>query len=269
MTPSAVSHQIKSLEEFLKVKLFRREKRKVLLTTAGEKYLRAIEHALDEIDIATRRLSASPNMSAVNISIAPAFLTRWLVPRIGEFQQLYPDIELRLSASNTQIDFNHSDTDMVIYYGRNEWENVESTFLRSVTLIPVCSPRLMTGKHPLEHPEDLSEHTLIHVASRLDEWETLLEKLGINMSSCGKGLTFSSTSLAIGAAIEGLGITLADVDLIEKEVEYGQLMKPFDIQLETQKGFYLVYQKKRQMTYGMQAFYDWITAAIDPPIQPS
>jgi LysR family glycine cleavage system transcriptional activator len=262
VTPSAISHQIKSLEGFLKIKLFRREKRRVWLTSAGEKYLNAIEHALNEIDMATRRLIATPNASAVNLSVAPAFLTRWLVPHIGQFQQLYPDVELRLSAANTRIDFHHSDTDMAIYYGYDDWDDVESYFLRNARLMPVCSPRLMDGEQALKTPADLCDQTLIHVSNRLDEWESMLNKLGINSSSSGKGLTFSSTSLAIGAAIEGLGVALADVDLIVKELKYGELVTPFDIRLDTKKAFHLVYEKNRPLTYGMKSFFDWITGSI-------
>lgn len=259
VTPSAVSHQIKLLEEYLKVKLFRREKRRVMLTTAGEKYLSAIEQALDEIEVATRRLIASPNVSAVNISVAPAFLTRWLVPRIGEFQQAYPDVELRLSAATARTDFNHTDTDMAIYYGQNEDDNVESVFLSKVTLAAVCTPELLKTFTTPMTPQQLSNYTLIHVSNRQDEWNQMLKALGINRRSNGKSLTFSSTSLAIGAVMEGLGIALADVDLYERELTYGELVTPFDIRIESKRAFYLVYPKNRQMSYGMKSFFDWIT----------
>jgi LysR family glycine cleavage system transcriptional activator len=263
VTPSAVSHQIKSLEEFLGISLFRREKRRSLLTAAGEKYLSAVEHALDEIDIATRRLIASPNTSAVNISVAPAFLTRWLVPRIRDFQQVYPDVELRLSASNGPVDFFHSDTDMAIYFGYGEWDEVESHFLRGVTLMPVCSPKLLEGGKPLNTPQDLRHHTLLHVSSRPEEWQQILKKAGLPRSGANRGVTFSSTSLAMSAAMEGAGIALADIGLVEREVEYGQLIIPFEFQFKTRKAFYLVFQEGRQLTYGMQAFKEWIFDQMD------
>lgn len=262
MTPSAISHQIKTLEEFLGAPLFRREKRRTLLTPAGEKYLTAVEHALDEIELATRRLMASPNNNVVNISVVPAFLTRWLVPRIRQFQEQYPDVELRLSASTGLVDFNHSDTDMAIYFGRGEWENVEMLYLREVNLVPVCSPKLLEGDTPLCSVEDLPHHTLIQVTSRLDEWELALEKTGISTAQITKTLTFSSTSLAISAAIEGVGIALTDRELVEREIEFGQLIIPFNLRIETHKAFYLVYQQGRQLSRGMQAFYNWISEEI-------
>lgn len=262
VTPSAISHQIKTLEEFLGAPLFRREKRRTHLTPAGEKYLTAVEHALDEIDLATRRLISSPNTSVVNISVVPAFLTRWLVPRIRQFQEQYPDVELRLSASTGLVDFTHSDTDMAIYFGRGEWENVEMLYLREVNLVPVCSPKLLEGEQPLCSVKDLPYHTLIQVTSRLDEWELALEKTGISTAQISKTLTFSSTSLAISAAIEGVGIALTDLELVEREIEFGQLIIPFELSIETHKAFYLVYQQGRQLTHAMQAFHDWISAEI-------
>ncbi|HEY5717585.1 MAG TPA: LysR substrate-binding domain-containing protein, partial [Motiliproteus sp.] len=205
VTPSAVSHQIKSLEEFLDLKLFRRNKRRVELTLSGEKYLVPIQHALDEIDAATRRLLANPNAGAVTLSVAPAFLTRWLMPRLGHFQEHFPDVELRLSASMGDVDFAHSDIDLAVRFGRGDWAGMEAHFLLGMAVVPVCSPALLNGKKPLLTPSDMRHHTLIHVSTRMDEWRAWLRSAGIEEQGFGKDLRFSSTSLATGAAIEGLG----------------------------------------------------------------
>jgi LysR family glycine cleavage system transcriptional activator len=262
VTPSAVSHQVKTLEDFLEVRLFLREKRRVSLTSAGERYLASVQLALDEIDSATRRLMASPNSVAVTISVAPAFLTRWLVPRIGQFQTEYPDVELRLSAAYGPIDFDHSDTDMAVNFGRGGWRDVESTHLLNVRLVPVCSPALLTGEKPLNTPEDLKRHTLIRVADRPDEWPRILRQAGVSSTDIGRVMTFSSTSLAMSAAMEGVGIALGDEKLVEREVRYGQLAKPFDLVLDSGNAFFLVYPKGRALSYGMKAFHDWVIEAI-------
>jgi len=255
-----VSHQIKTLEEFLGLKLFRREKRKALLTVAGEKYLSSISHALDEIDSATRRLIAAPNNSAVNLAVAPAFLTRWLVPRLREFQQQHPDVELRLSASMGRTDFQHSDTDMAIYLGFGEWPDAEHHPLIQTRIVPVCSPKLLEGPLPLQTPDDLRHHTLLHVASRADEWPHLLENIGMDDAGFMKSMSLSSTSLALNAAMEGIGIALSDISLIERELQLKQLVVPFDIHLNTRKAFYLVYPEHRPLSYSMEVFRDWILA---------
>ncbi|MBR9828225.1 MAG: transcriptional regulator GcvA [Oceanospirillales bacterium] len=258
VTPSAISHQIKSLEEFLGVKLFRRERRQVSLTVAGERYLPSIQLALDEVESATRRLMTSPNLSAVNISVAPAFLTRWLVPRITRFQALYPDVELRFSATTGYVDFEHSDTDMAVYYGEGNWRGVDIHFLRNLASTPVCSPALMEGEAGLKEPKDLLNKTLIHVSGRRQEWQQILQQLGVRATGLNRTMSFSSTALAVSAAIEGIGLALADRALIQRELEAGQLVIPFDITLDKPKAFYLVYQEKRQLTYAMQAFRDWM-----------
>ncbi|MES9904973.1 MAG: transcriptional regulator GcvA [Sedimenticola sp.] len=266
VTPSAVSHQIKSLEEFLKIKLFRREQRQTQLTAPGERYLSAIEHALDEIDLATRRLLTTSNVGAINLSVVPAFLSHWLVPRIRDFQESHPDVELRLSAATGPTDFTHSDTDMAIYFGRDDWVGVESYHLKSVTLLPVCSPSLLESDKPLKRTKDLLHHTLLHVTNRSNEWDQLLDDAGIHHPSIKKGLTFSSTSLAINAAIEGVGIALADRILVEREVRYGQLVIPLDVNLNSHRDFYLVHQKGRQLTSAMRDFIVWLLGELSQVI---
>jgi len=262
VTPSAISHQIKLLEEFLGLKLFRRERRQVSLTAAGERYLPSVQLALDEVESATRRLMTSPNLSAVNISVAPAFLSRWLVPRISRFQEQYPDVELRFSATTGYVDFVHSDTDMAVYYGEGNWNGVDIHFLRPLASTPVCSPRLMEGSNALQEPEDLLRKTLIHVSGRQQEWQRILRQLGVRATGLTRTMSFSSTALAVSAAIEGIGVALADRALVQRELESGQLVVPFDITLDKPKGFYLVYQERRQLTHGMEAFRDWILAEM-------
>ena len=237
MTASAVSHQVKTLEQFLGLELFRRNKRKVELTPMGEQYLVSIKYALDEIEVATKRLTANPETDIVTISVAPNFLTRWLMPR---------------------IDFNKSNTDMAIYFGHGDWHDIEVHFLRKVLLVPVCSPGLIKSGKQLAKPEDLRKHTLIQVSKRLYEWQEWLQLAGVEHSGFGRGLQLSSSQLATAAAQEGLGVALADSTLTSREIKDGKLIMPFDIMLNTHKSFYLVHKKNRSLTYGMRAFKDWV-----------
>lgn len=262
VTPSAISHQVKSLEEYLGVSLFRRARRQVLLTIAGERYLESISHALDEIDLATRRLIAASSAGAVNISVAPAFLTRWLVPRVREFQNRHPDIELRLSPNNGPIDFSWSDIDMAIYFGNGQWSGVEAFFLREVVLVPVCSPAFLESSPRMSRPKDLCAHTLIDVSTRPAEWDEFLAGFGVTRQKRANRLSFTSTSLALGAAMENLGIALADRHLVAREVKYGQLVIPLDIEMNDHQGYYLVYQKDRRLTDEMRACLDWVMDEI-------
>lgn len=267
VTPSAISHQLKSLESFLGQKLFRREKRQVYLTSAGERYLGSVQLALDEVEGATRRLMTSTNSSAVNISVAPFFLTRWLVPRITRFQQRFPEVELRFSSTMGYIDFEHSDTDMAVYYGQGNWEGVEDHLLRNIVQTPVFAPSFLEGDNGIKQPEDMVRHTLIYVSGRRYEWNRALQQIGIGLSDASRTMSFSSTSLAVSAAIEGIGIALADRVLVQRELETGKLVAPFDLSFDTQKGFYLVYKENRALTYGMRAFRDWIMEEMQQDLE--
>ncbi len=262
VTASAVSHQIKTLEEYLGVPLFSRNKRQVELTPAGEQYLIRIKHALDEIEIATQRLTISHESNVVNIAVAPNFLTRWLMPHMANFQALHPNVELQINASQGLIDFTRVKTDIAVYYGNGEWDDIETHFLCKVMLVPVCSPRLMTGQHPLNTPEDLRHQTLISVSKRTWEWEDWMDQAGLESLTPKGSLQMSSSHLATAAAQENLGVALADSTLTSREIASGQLVVPFNIQLDTHKAFYLVYRKHRPMTAGMLAFKDWIMSEM-------
>ena len=259
ITASAVSHQVKSLEKYLGLPLFTRQKRKVFLTPSGEKYFTSVRQAMNELEAATQRLVANPETDIVTLSVAPNFLVRWLMPRMQRFQKRYPDVELQISASTGPADFNTSSIDMAVYFGSGDWHDVVSLQLSPVYLVPVCSPKLLDSKHPLKQPEDLKKHTLIHVSKRMYEWPEWLELAKISNKGFGRGLRLSSNQLATAAAQEGLGVALADSILSSREISEGKLVKPFDIQLDTHQAFYLVYQKGHPVTYGMQAFIDWVT----------
>lgn len=258
VTPSAVSHQVKALENFLGVELFHRSNRKVTLTTQGEQYLASVKHAFDEIEMATHRLSVTQGASVVQISVAPNFLIRWLMPRMSRFRALFPDVELQINASMGLLDFDRSSTDMAVYYGSGEWDDIEVEFLRKVMLVPVCGPGLLETGPPLEKPSDLANHTLIYVSKRTWEWDNWLKKAGVEFITPKGSMQLSSSQLTTAAAQENLGVALADQTLISREIESGKLVVPFDIPLDTKKAFYLVYRKHRPLTKGMEAFRNWL-----------
>ncbi len=260
VTPSAVSHQVKSLEDFLGLKLFHREKRQVHITIAGEKYLVTVQHALDELDSATRRLMSAPNTSSVTFEAPPAFLNRWLMPKIKDFQTRHPEVELRLSAAvgTSRVDFDHNDLDMAVYFGEKAPNGVSSYLVHRSHIVPVCSPRMLEDHEAINNTEDLVSWPLIHVSSRKDEWPKMMQQAGVNMTGLEKGLSFSSTQLALGAALEGLGVALSDRGLVARELQYDQLIIPVDLELITGKAFYLIYPDDLQLTYGMRVFRDWL-----------
>ncbi|QRV25691.1 transcriptional regulator GcvA [Marinomonas foliarum] len=258
VTPSAISHQIKGLESFLGLELFRRTKRKVVLTEAGESYLKPIKSIFEQLENATSELKSKQKSGSLRLAVAPAFLTRWLMPRMERFQQRYPDIEIEISSSTGLIDFSANDIDMAVYFGAGDWEGVEAHYLRPARLAPVCNPRLIKPEQPINKPEDMRFYPLLHVTKRKDEWHDWLQQHDLDPKLFRRGLMFSSGSLTAGAAAQGLGISLTDPELIMPEIEAGTLKVLFNQHLITNRSFYLVYEKRRSVTSAMLAFKEWI-----------
>ena len=262
-TASAVSHQIKSLENYLGVILFYRKKRKAELTDSGEKYLTSITHALREIASATEQLKSRSGTDLITISMTPHFLTRWMMPRIGKFQEQYPEIELQINASMGLIDFDKSSTDMAIYFGNGDWPEIQVHFLKDIHLVPICSPQIITKYKPLSEPGDIRFHPLIHVSKRLSEWSQWLAMANVQFRERRQGLQLSNSMLTNAAAAERLGIALGDPTLLGPELQAGKLIIPFDLPLNIHRSFYLVYQKDRPLSYGMEVFKKWVMAEMD------
>lgn len=258
VTPSAISHQIKSLESFLGLELFRRTKRKVVLTEAGEIYLIPIHSVFEQLESATSELKRQQKAGSLSLAVAPAFLTRWLMPRMEGFQSRYPDIQIEISSSAGLTDFSDNDIDMAVYFGNGDWEGVEAHYLRAARLAPVCHPKLIKPEQPIVNPEDMRFYPLLHVSKRKDEWHDWLQQQGLEPALFRRGLMFSSGSLTAGAAAQGLGISLTDPELIQPEIEAGTLKVLFNQHLITDRSFYLVYEKRRPVTPAMSAFKEWI-----------
>jgi len=262
VTASAVSHRIKSLEDYLGCKLFKRNKRKVELTPTGEKYLISIRQALTEIEVASQSITSNPKTDILTLSSTPNFLIRWLLPRLHRFQALYPDVEVQITSATELIDFDKSNIDMAIFFGRGDWHDIDVEFLKKVFLVPVCAPSFLNPEHPLQSPQDLRHYRLIHVSKRLYEWPEWLQLSGIDYTGFRRGMQLSSSQLATVAAREGLGVALAESTLSAREIANGMLVKPFDTLLDTGRAYYLLHQKNNLMSYGMQVFKEWLMSEM-------
>lgn len=258
VTPSAISHQIKGLESFLGLELFLRAKRKVILTEVGESYLKPIKAIFEQLENATSELKSQQKLGSLRLAVAPAFLTRWLMPRMKRFQHRYPDIQIEISSSIGLIDFSANDVDMAVYFGAGDWDDVEAHYLRPARIAPVCNPKLIQSDQPIHTPEDMRFYPLLHVTKRKDEWHDWLQQQSLDPKLFRRGLMFSSGSLTAGAAAQGLGIALSDPEFVMPEIEAGTLKVLFDQHLITNRSFYLVYEKRRSVTSAMLVFKEWI-----------
>ena len=166
VTQAAVSHQIKTLEEHLGLKLFLRKNRSLLLTEEGQGYFLDIKEIFTQLIDATEKLLARGAKGSLTVSLTPSFAIQWLVPRLSLFNELHPEIDVRIKAQDQDENSLTDDVDIAIYYGRGHWSGVQTYKLHTEYLVPLCSPLLLSGHKPLNQPSDLAQHTLLHDTTR-------------------------------------------------------------------------------------------------------
>jgi LysR family glycine cleavage system transcriptional activator len=262
LTPSAISHQIRALEAFLGVQLFRRANRKISLTPAGKGYLPSLQTAFQQIRTATERVMANRDNDLLVISVVPAFATQWLVPRLPAFQEKQSQLEVRLIVSTDLTDFSHSDVDLAIRQGSGEWAGLSSRWLMDEDLVPVCSPALLRGKQPLRQPGDLRSELLLHVIARMGDWKNWLKAAKVTHLNAEGGSRFQNWSLALEAAIAGMGVVVIDRRLVNHHLDSGRLVIPFDVSLRGHHAYYLVYPEERDSIPKIAEFRRWLLGEV-------
>lgn len=259
VTATAISHQIRLLEESLGVALFLRKPRKLELTDPGRELQQVLETAFDTIATTVSRLSAGPCRQAITLSTTPAIAVRWLVPWVCLLRDSHPNIDLRFHTSHEPVALDGVTADVAIRYGDGRWPGLVAEKLFDNTFVPTCSPHL--GLHD---PADLPKHSLIHFRAQgaasapihWAAWQKLAKVPGLDASA---GLVFSDETHAISAAIDGQGVALMSRQLIESEVRSGRLMQPFGPELEG-KPFHLVYPESRRDDPTVLAVREWVMA---------
>ncbi|TQI81935.1 LysR family glycine cleavage system transcriptional activator [Serratia fonticola] len=259
VTQAAVSHQIKSLEDFLGLKLFRRRNRSLLLTEEGQSYYLDIKEIFTSINEATRKLQARSAKGALTVSLPPSFAIQWLVPRLSGFNSAYPGIDVRIQAVDREEDKLADDVDVAIFYGRGNWPGVRTERLYAEYLLPVCSPSLLAGDHALKAPDDLAYHTLLHDTSRRD-WLAYTRQLGLQHINVQQGPIFSHSAMVVQAAVHGQGVALVNNVMAQTEIEAGRLVCPFNDVLVSKNAFYLVCHDSQAELGKIAAFRQWILA---------
>ncbi|SLN74359.1 transcriptional regulator GcvA [Oceanibacterium hippocampi] len=258
VTPAAISHQIKGLEDFLGVKLFRRLNRVVMLTDAGQAYLPGIREGFQKLYDATVRLQTVESSGVLTISTLSSIASRWLVPRLRRFQERYPDIDVRLTTSDHLVDFAREDVDIAIRYGTGHYPGLHSVrFLEEEYLYPVCSPALLAGARPLQRPEDLAFHTLLHDDMKVD-WAMWLTAAGVQGVDPKRGPAYTDSSMVLQAAVEGHGVALGRSALAADDLEAGRLVKPFEIEIASTFAYYVVSPETTAEQPKIAAFREWI-----------
>ncbi|MCL5778122.1 transcriptional regulator GcvA [Limibaculum sp. FT325] len=269
VTPAAISQQVKALEEYCGVELFRRLTRALQLTEAGRAALPLLREGFDRLADGARALQAGRRGAILTVSVAPSFGAKWLVPRLDRFRESYPQYDVRIDATDRLADFSGDDVDVALRYGRGNYPGLRAECLLTDVVYPVCSPKLVKGDRPLRRPEDLRHHTLLHVDWQMEEeaapnWRMWLRAAGVEGLDASRGPRFSADSMAVEAAAEGHGVALASEALAEGDLKTGRLVRPFppSIRQATMFCYYLVYPGVRAGDAKVTCFRDWILAEI-------
>jgi LysR family transcriptional regulator, glycine cleavage system transcriptional activator len=279
VSPTAVSHQIRTLEKYLQVRLFRRLHSALELTEEAQAVVPKLREGFRYLAEAVEALRSKEGVRILSIAAPPAFVTKWLVPRLQRFVARHPDIEVRIGATMHAVDGRHAETeavaepadtrdggsDLEIRFGTGRYAGCRVDKLFSVNVIPVCSPRLLQGEHALQSPEDLRHHTLLHDdALRLNddqaEWAVWLNRAGVTNSDATRGPHLSHAALALDAAADGLGIALTIEPLAAPDLATGRLVAPFDLKVALSSAYFVVCQEARANQPHIAAFREWLLA---------
>lgn len=266
VTQTAVSHLIGRLEEQLGVQLFRRQNRNLTLTLEGQDYLPAVRGAFEQLRRATGRLRRRDSQ-ALTITTIPSFAAKWLVPRLGDFRRIHPEIDVRITATADVVDLARSDVDMAVRYGLGHWPGLRAQFLMAEDVFPVCSPKLLTGANALKTPADLAHHTLLHEPGFREDWRTWLTAVGLpNLVPAGS-ITLDLTAALVQAAIEGLGVALGRSTFVDADIAAGKLVAPFAMTLPAAAGYYIVTLPQNADQPKIKAFAEWLLSKgrVDRP----
>lgn len=261
VTQAAISHQIKSLEEHLGLKLFMRKNRALLLTEEGQGYYLDIKDIFNSLHDATEKLLARGAKGAITVSLQPSFAIQWLVPRLNEFNRLHPEIDVRIKAVDQPDSSLTEDVDVAIYYGRGRWPNVHADKLHTEYYVPVCSPMLLAGKKPLLTVQDLANHTLLHDETRRD-WKRWVKDVGVKGINVNHGPIFSHSAMVLQAAIHGQGVAIANSVLAKPDIDSGRLVCPFEEVLVSRSARYLVCRESQIDVGKISAFRDWVLTTV-------
>ena len=259
LTQAAVSQQVKGLEVKLGSPLFKRLPRGLELSEAGQAYLPAVHEAIERLSAATDEIFGQGHRKVLTVHVNLVFFMHWLAMRLPEFRRLHPDINLRIT-SNIWVGDTDVEADLEIRHGQGKWTGLKADRLTWDSLVPVCSPSLATDLKPLNTPEDLAHHPLLHVLGYEEGWGYWLKKAGADRVDSSQGLQFDTLISALRLAELGQGVALARSSLVEHMLEEGTLIAPFEQRFSTEEAFYLVYSPLVTAKPQAAAFIAWLVS---------
>ncbi|MBA3910952.1 MAG: LysR family transcriptional regulator [Rhodobacter sp.] len=264
LTQSAVSRQIKTLEDALGLRLFRRLHRAIEVTAEGQRLFESVTRGLDDVSACLAALGAAAKAPQITVCASVAFAWFWLMPRLERFGALQPDVDLRVLATDQPVLPGTGEVDVAILFGSGQWEGLEARLLFGERVYPVCSPAYLREHPALHRPEDLLDQTLLHLEYGKPsfggvDWRTWLLRQGVNGQPVRRGLRFNSYPMVLQAAEAGHGVALGWSYVTDPLLADGRLVCPVERTVETREGYYLCTSNDATHTPGIMAFLDWLS----------
>ena len=276
VTPAAISHQVKALEEDLGIQLFRRFPNGLELTQLGKDFLPGLERGFEQLTSTVDQLRQTTRHNRLDVAVAPSFAAKWLLPRLHGFIEKHPQIDVRISAAENLIERNTADRgqptatsthdeqqDVAIAFGRGEYPGFRVDELFATSLALFCAPPLLRGAHPLRHPDDLRHQTLLHddtpfFSGDPSNWNVWFEHASPGAFDASRRVHFSHAVLALDAAIDGLGVALSPAPLALLDVAAGRLVVPFGPMIKSDSAYYLLTPTGNADRPQVALFREWI-----------
>jgi len=264
VSPSAISHRINGLEDELGFNLFERFHRKIRLTSEGERIYMALQSSLALINQEVAEIRNNEISGSLTVYSRPSIAQCWLVPKLADFHQRYPSINLDILTGNEYINFNNYNIDLAIYYDNQPPEGLSCEQLMSETIVPVCSREYALQHDLFDNPSGLAACTLLHdkqawdYKSGLDEWHFWSESFGLNNLASCRGIGFDRSDLSIVAAMNHAGVAMGRHTLVNKRIQSGELVKPFpELEVSCQHNYYAVTPSSTHHPR-VKVFVDWL-----------
>jgi LysR family transcriptional regulator, glycine cleavage system transcriptional activator len=258
LTQTAVSKQVKNLEQHLRESMFQRGPRSLALTKAGAAYLPKVRDAFDRLAAGTQEVFGRRRGELLTIRASVGFSGYWLGPRLRHFCEAHPGIDLRIISMVWNDDTDMQDADLEIRYGAAEWPEFKTERLTQETLTPVCHPDLVSADRGLKDPDDIRHHTLLHVNGYEDGWASWLKAAKVEDADLGRGLQFDTSILAFEMAASGYGVALGRSSLARQVLKENRLIAPFDLHVPISEGFFVLTPQDKAVHPDAEIFRSWL-----------
>jgi LysR family transcriptional regulator, glycine cleavage system transcriptional activator len=262
VTQAAVSQQLAALEERLGVALTQRNGRRLELTAEGLSLFVTLKQCFDQMEAGVSRVERRPGRSKLSLMLYPTLAARWLIPRLAGFHAKHPDVDVQITTSLQRVDFARDGIDLSILYANEMEPGVVGDPLMSEVLLPVCSPRLLPARRKLTLAQ-LEQWTWLYSSNRLDDWQIWLDAAGADRLEPRTRLQFGTSYLAYEAAVDGLGMAMAQEALVAQDLRQGRLVAPFELRVPTQRIYYLTYLAARRDKPLIRSFREWVLGTRD------